>query len=100
MSTPTRLVLNEADLQSVGNRQVTINILTDGLEPPLATLDTNLGYPAIRDLYATARSIMTAPGVARGHIVLTMRFENPVPATANKLAVTLYQKDATSYTFP
>jgi hypothetical protein len=88
---PGRVVINEADVLSAGSNQFTISIRTDGKGPALVTLDTNIGFPAVRDLYAKGDV---------GRIDLTVRFDSTVAASASKLAVVCLQAAATKYDFP
>jgi hypothetical protein len=88
---PGRVVINETDVQSAGSSQLAVSIRTDGAGPALVTLDTNIGFPAVRDLYAQGGD---------GRITLTVRFAGAVPNTASKLAVVCLQSGATKYEFP
>lgn len=88
---PGRVVINEANVHSAGSSQLAVSIRTDGAGPALVTLDTNIGFPTVRDLYAQGGD---------GCIALTVRFAGVVPTTASKLAVACLQAGATKYEFP
>ena len=94
-----RVVFRFDDVASAGDSDFTADVLTNGRTAPQATLADNSGFPAVRDLYA--RAMRVSGGIGMFDVVrVVIRFESGIAASADAIAVNIYQEDASEFSFP
>jgi hypothetical protein len=94
-----RIDLRLENIGQVGQSQFSVDILTNGLAPPQATIIGRVAYPPITEIFADPRTVEGSFG-HYNVIRLSLVFSSPIPSSAQYIAVSLFQEDATQFTFP
>jgi hypothetical protein len=83
-----------------GTSEVSGHILTGGDNPPFITLNSNSGYPRVRDIYARATKVDSGTGGRLKVVAFHIRFESTISNSARAIAFNVFQEDAHEFTYP
>ena len=100
-----KIVLKSVIIENIGQRELSVEIISGGKAAPMVTLGENIGCPVVSDFYAKSIRIASDSMFVDGSrlnnvfegIELTIRFDSPITAEAATLVVNLFQEDAVEF---